>query len=277
MKMESSYSEQVFPFIPETCRFDAGSLERDGELFVQSLQDASVGFAVVKSEFGSIEQTKAGIIGLMTSIASPIVVYKRHGLWKRIGVDVKAQPSKVEGTGIIPLHIDCINTAKPPDYVAFLCTRSDPRKGGNSLVASFSRALAKLTPKQIDTLRQSWVREGKFFDLENVGAEFNPFPILECPHQRIDWVRYTAKPHSLESTQSDFALEALTSALIASAYQTELKANEVLILNQRLVAHGRLALGNLQDQLRGDQQRELFQVFFRDNGLAASAGNIPQP
>jgi hypothetical protein len=280
MKTEISYSEHIFEPIPGFCRHGATEAKDNSASIVQSLQNPAYGFAHVRlqsNESWSLDKAKSQIVSLLSEIASPITVYKRHGLWKSIGVNPKVEPSKVEGIGIIPLHIDCVNTANPPDFVAFLCTRGDPRGGGYSLISSFSGALSKLTTAELNALRGCWVREGKFFDMDNVGGERNPFPILDCSDRTIEWIRYTAKPHRIETTEQKFALDALTAALISGSYKVPLMSGEVLILNQRLAAHGRLALGTSQNEPAPSEDRELLQIFFRAKGLAASAGSIPTP
>lgn len=208
-----------------------------------------------------LEMAKAKAFLIISAIAQPIEVYRSHGLWKKIGVRFDVAPEKVEGVGFIPLHIDCVNATNPPDIVGFYCHKADPKGGGESLVSSFANALCRLTSEEINSLKTVQIREGKFFELSNIGDELNPFPLIEQSSTGLEWVRYTGKARSAIVGTSPSAVKRFEQLLLSAAVTINLEAGDLLIVNQRLAAHGRLPLGDVGNS--PSSARELWQIFGR--------------
>ena len=200
----------------------------------------------------------------------PILIYKNKGLWKHIGVLLDIDVDRTGGVGDIPLHIDLVNASMPPEFVIFLCEKGAGPHGGQSTVGAFRRALQFLGSNTIDELSQVLVKEGRFFDLENVGSEKNPFPLLEWNRDRVEWVRYTGKTGAEIIQGSRHAVRLLDEAMCRATVQFELRRGEAFIVNQKLAAHGRRSLGVGQSISSEVMQRSLWQLFVRGDSHKVS-------
>lgn len=219
---------------------------------------------------GNLQEQRKLIIDFLPAIGEPILVYKKHALWKHIGVSLDVAPDRVGGIGDIPLHIDLVNASHPPDFVVFLSETGDMAGGGESVVSPFRTALESLDDRSLKELSSVLLKGGSFYDLDNVGVEVNPFPVLEICGKEVEWVRFSAKSNKEIFRGNREVLEQFQKLMIASEIEFELKRGEAMIINQRLVAHGRRRLGTGQNLVPVNERRSIYQLFVRANAHSVS-------
>lgn len=206
------------------------------------------------------------LTAVLTLVGTPMRVFDDWDLWKPLGTSTEVAPERATGVGYNPLHIDVVNSTLPPDFACLLCVREDPNGGGNSLVASLQDAVSALDPEQVRYLSEPAYRDGSFFRLSGVGVEFNPFPVLQRRPDGLWMVRFSAKMlPEMEPGPHKEAVRALERLLIARQEEFFLGKDQVLVVNQRLVCHGRMPLGEGQSELPPDRRRLLRQVFLHAN------------
>jgi hypothetical protein len=211
---------------------------------------------------GGDDETLTTLTALLTLVGTPMRVFDDWELWKPLGTSTDVPPERATGVGYNPLHIDVVNSTLPPDYACLLCLREDPKGGGNSLVASLQDAVAALDPGQVRYLSEPAFQDGRFYRLSGVGVELNPFPVLQRRPDGLWMVRFSAKMlPELEPGPHKEAVRALERLLVASQEEFLLGKDQVLIVNQRLVCHGRMPLGEGQSELPPERRRLLRQVF----------------
>lgn len=237
-------------------------------LCLDNILNSDVGYVVINlyDIIGahSTDMAKEFALNILAKYANPIVVYNNHGIWKKIPVDINVNPEKVGGTGYIPSHIDCVNATNPPDYVAFYCEREDPLGGGISILSNFLKAALEMQKEHQLELSQTFLREGAFFNLSNIGREYNPFPIIQyADNGTIKWVRYTGKRHDIESEVNMEILSEFKRLVEKNTKRIMLRTGSMLIVNQHIVGHGRMALGKGQNEINIDMRRCLWQMFYR--------------
>jgi alpha-ketoglutarate-dependent taurine dioxygenase len=199
----------------------------------------------------------------------PFRVVDRKELWQELGVNLSAYPNRFGGIGYNPLHIDVVNSTRPPDLVSLCSVRSDPLGGGQTIVSNLQLAASLLSRDEQEQLQRSIFREGQFYGMSGVGHELNPFPVLQPRIDGLWTVRFTGKmlPDMAESPDKRLA-QKFERNLIQNQETFLLQPNQLLIANQLLVAHGRLALGTNQESVPADQRRLLFQSYLHaDRGL----------
>lgn len=217
-----------------------------------------------------LSELKKRITDFLPNIGEPILVYKQYELWKHIGVSLEVESDRVGGIGDIPLHIDLVNASHPPDFVIFLSETDDSARGGQSVISPFRLALESLDDRSLKELSSVLLKEGRFFNLDNVGAEINPFPVLESRGKEIEWVRFSAKSRTEVFRGNVEALKKFQELMIANEIEFDLGRGEAVIFNQRLVAHGRRRLGPNQSEIPIDDRRSLYQLFVRAHAHSLS-------
>ena len=208
------------------------------------------------------DQALTILTAVLTLVGTPMRVFDDWELWKPLGTNTEVAPERATGVGYNPLHIDVVNSTLPPDYACLLCLREDPKGGGNSLVANLQDAVAALDASQVRYLSEPAYRDGSFYRLSGVGAELNPFPVLQRRPDSLWMVRFSAKMlPDLEPGPHKEAAEALERQLVARQEKFLLGKDQVLVVNQRMVCHGRMPLGEGQAELPSARRRLLRQVF----------------
>lgn len=194
-------------------------------------------------------------------VGPPKIIFERHGLCKPIKVDLSIESHRAGGIGEIPLHIDFVNTTNPPKHSMFLCVRRDPKQGGSSIISNFWKAFFGLGLEDQHRVARLMIKEGRFFDLLNVGSELNPFPIVSR-NQGEKIIRFTAKILQENRPEIEFrVVSELEERMLNNSTRFILDKGQFLVTNQRLVCHGREKLGLGQNELRQDERRLLLQVF----------------
>jgi hypothetical protein len=159
-------------------------------------------------------------------------------------VSFEKDPNSFGGVGLLPLHIDHVNTTMPPDWTALLCLRPDPRGGGETILANLQEAANALPPEDVRALEDAAFVEGRFFGLEGLGRELNPFPVLTSADNGLWRVRYTGKLlYDLPDGRRRDVLLRFARLLERTQKTIRMRGGQLLLMNQRLVAHGRLPLG----------------------------------
>jgi hypothetical protein len=97
----------------------------------------------------------------------------------------------------------------------------------------------------------------------NVGDRLDPYPIVEREACGVRF-RITEKPlPDINSSVENAAIVKFREALAEGAFQVSLEKGDVLVINQRLYAHSRAALGAGQAQIPPDLRRLLLRGFIR--------------
>ncbi len=153
-----------------------------------------------------------------------------------------------------------------PIHVGFLCERSDNMGGGASILANMRSAWGKLNKEAQKVLESESISEGKFFDLEHVGKELKKFKIIQYLHGHFLF-RLTTKmvydDYANCSEEFLMALSQFEEILKAQQFTVLLKSNEILVINQSEIAHGRLPLvENSGADSSPAPDRQLWQIFF---------------
>jgi Taurine catabolism dioxygenase TauD, TfdA family len=196
-------------------------------------------------------------------LGRPLKVMDKLGLWLDVPVKLNVQPFRFGGVGYNPLHIDVVNATNPPDMVVLLSERPDPLGGGESVVANMRNALCKLSAEEINLLEESVYRDGQLNNMSNVGEEYNPFPVLKGKNKE-EKIRYTAKMlYSMNEGPHRRVIEKLLQLLVEIQETVMLKPGQAIIMNQAIVAHGRLPLGQEQGKIEPQRRRLLHQLYLR--------------
>lgn len=209
------------------------------------------------------DDTNMAVPTALCSLAGqPFFMAKRLGFWQDLGVKLDAVPYRFAGTGVNPFHIDGVNTTRPPDYFTFYGLRTDPAGGGMSMVSNLQDMVEQLTPEERKYLQEPRYTEGRFEDMQGVGEEYNPFPVLEMAASGLWWVRYTGKmlPEMPESYDKELFTK-IGDILYKNRETFMLKPGQLLITRQLLLAHGREELGPNQDQIPAHRRRYLRQSY----------------
>lgn len=214
----------------------------------------------------------ASMLGCL--LGRPFRMVTRLPMWQELGVREDVAPHRFGGLGYNPLHIDGVNTTNPPDYLMLLCLRSDPAGGGASLVSNLQDVADRLTAEDRAFLQERRFVEGQFYDLEGVGSEYKPFPVLERREDGLWWVRATGKmlPEMQDGPEKD-AVARLIGLLEEHREAVALEPGQLIIVNQILVAHGREPLGE-QSAVPTDERRYFRQGFVRAAPGAITGGRV---
>lgn len=240
-----------------------------------ALNGAAGGYAVVR--LGNIAQVLGvgdQFLRLATAIlaesATPFQPFLRWPLWKEIGTNLDANPGLSTGTGYNAFHMDLVNATQPPDYTTLLCVRPDPLGAGASILSDARAAVSRLTPRSRALLGDVAYSYGSFFNLSDVGEEYQPFPVLDGEPADLGFVRFTAKmlaETGLDEAHASAANE-LADQMVAGQVSFTLQRGDVLIVNQHRWVHGREPLGAGQHDVAPEDRRLLLQLFLRDRGAA---------
>ncbi len=197
-------------------------------------------------------------------VGRSFVMAPKNGFWQNLGVDLRAITYRFQGVGENPFHIDAVNTTKPPDYLSLYGVRIDPAGGGMSTLSNLQAMVEKLDPEEIDYLQIPRYSEGQFYDMTGVGKEYKLFPVLEQEDNGLWFVRYTGKMIPEMSESYDKLLFTKIGVLLDINKESfMLQQGQLLIANQRIMAHGREPLGPGQEKIDPSQQRYLRQSYIR--------------
>ena len=123
-----------------------------------------------------------------------------------------------------------------------------------------------LSPKQKELAVEPAIFEGKFFDLVGIGSELQPFPLYEQRSEGSMTCRFTAKSlHVKGETDKTYVdlIQQISELLDQNSVAFPLRPKQMLIVDQGIACHGRLPLGNDQDDIPPERRRLLMQIFMR--------------
>ncbi|MFF9593825.1 TauD/TfdA family dioxygenase [Streptomyces sp. NPDC014646] len=196
------------------------------------------------------EELQVAAAGVLAAVGCPFYSIRQGDgrLW--IGEETTAAKDAASfgGTGGQALHIDAPNVRRVPEYTSLLVLRADPAGGGASLLGDLRAAVARLDEADRAALREPVFFEGQAQGLHGVGAPRMPFPVLEddADGQPL-WVRWAGKMlRDPRNTGRTAVLERLAAALAKSTVAVTLGRGQLLVIDQRRIAHGRTALGSQQ-------------------------------
>jgi TfdA family taurine catabolism dioxygenase TauD len=240
------------------------SLRTAGTALVHSLADRLTldGWAIATfpAELPD-ELLRRAAAGVLAGVGVPFFsIDGGRGLWLDGLSSPERDPGSFGGFAAQALHIDAPNVTAPPDYTSLLMLRPDPAGGGHSVIADLRAAAVLLADDDRDVLRQPVFHEGRAEQLHGVGDPLLPFPVLEGGERGYTWIRWAGKLLTDErNTAYRPVLERFASLLEVTAQRVLLRRGELLIADQRRVAHGRTALGR-QDGVAPAARRLLCQA-----------------
>ncbi|SEP46543.1 TauD/TfdA family dioxygenase [Amycolatopsis saalfeldensis] len=247
-------------------------LRAAGAALVHSLADRLTlhGWAIAAfPEELSDELLRRAAAGALAGVGVPFFsIDGGRGLWLDGLSGPERDPSSFGGVAAQALHIDAPNVTAPPDYTSLLMLRPDPAGGGHSILADLRAAAVLLADDNRDVLRRPVFFEGRAEQLHGVGEPLLPFPILEDGRPGDTWIRWAGKLLTDQrNTGHRPVLERFASLLHLTTQRVLLRRGELLIADQRRVAHGRTALGR-QDNLAPSARRLLCQAKARLDAAA---------
>jgi hypothetical protein len=213
-------------------------------------------FDTVETDVSTMRQRSEEILEQLGDLIS---IFPNTERWRVIDVDTLRPPEASRGVGRSYLHMDFVNAAMPPDYVALLCVRPDPLGGGYSRVANIAEAVCRLSPETLACLKERVFVDGKVENLTSVGEDINPFAIVtenEFYPYRYSGRLVGAGVHTKHVRELDEILERNAEAFL-------LRPGQLLVVNQNLVVHGRNALGVPQEDIPMNDRRLLLHAFVR--------------
>ncbi|MGW1189239.1 TauD/TfdA family dioxygenase [Streptomyces sp. NPDC002559] len=193
------------------------------------------------------EELQAAAAGVLAALGRPFFSIRQGSgrLW--IGEETSAAKDAASfgGTGAQALHIDAPNVERVPDYTSLLVLRGDPAGGGASLLGDLRAAVARLDEADRAALREPVFFEGQAEGLRGVGAPRMPFPVLEDGADgQPAWVRWAGKMlHDPRNAGRTAVLDRFAAALAETTVAVTLGRGQLLVVDQRRIAHGRTALG----------------------------------
>jgi TfdA family taurine catabolism dioxygenase TauD len=213
---------------------------------------------------------------VISHLGEIVDIYPGAGLWSDLGVELTAEPHRTHGVGENPLHVDLIDRAKPPRFIALYCQRNDPMGGGASLLADMWGAAAMLGSEAKEILRSRIFRYWTDVGVHGVGKPLPAFSVLPKNIMAGVPIRFSTKmlPHVLSGdvisdcySDRERVLDALNHferLLSCLATSVLLKPGQLLIFDQFRYAHGRAPLGPNQGDLDPSKTRLLKQAYAKD-------------
>ncbi|MFF3137688.1 TauD/TfdA family dioxygenase [Streptomyces mirabilis] len=217
-------------------------------------------------------------LGLLSSLGPVLSVYPDDGCWSDLSVRPDADPGRTHGTGENRLHVDLVDRAASPRYIALYCVRADPAGGGASALSDLRAAAEALTGADRDLLRHPVFRYFADTGVHGVGESLAQFAVLPQHPDDPAPIRFTSKmlPHLQHGelltagSHRSSSIAAAFRRLVEAAYQyrdtVRLAAGQLLVFDQWRYAHGRMPLGQHQGALAPRERRLLKQTYVAAGG-----------
>lgn len=142
------------------------------------------------------------------------------------------EESDVGSVQALPMHTENPFHVLPPDYVLFACLRSDPGGTAGTTVARVSDLAGQLDVDVVANLRRP------IFAERGVAPPSQPIPVLRgLPDDPL--ARYDASWTSSNEFEGTLALDALARELPRCMGMMNLRAGDLLVLDNRRWLHGR--------------------------------------
>lgn len=216
------------------------------------------GYTIV--DLSQIRSRPHALIQVLGAIGEPIKVFRKFPFWKPIGVDLQKDPTRSEGVGAGPFHMDFVNASRPPRFVCLYCERVDPQGGGLSALSDLEAAMNRLSVSDVAALKEPAFRDGRVSDLDHVGTDINPFAVITADS---NWpYRFTGSiSYEGINPMAATALESLAVAIDKESIEFLVPAGSALIFDNRRFVHARRALGQAQEEVVEEKRRMLLQGF----------------
>lgn len=144
------------------------------------------------------------------------------------------------GTVYLELHTEDGFHPHKPDFITLLCLRPDHDRTALTLVTSASQVLPRLSARDVAILREPLfrIRISSSFHPRGPATWSAPLPAVSGPDDDPELV---ADLHAMEalSTPAREVLQRLGAVLVASVAGVALDAGDLLVVDNRLAAHGR--------------------------------------
>lgn len=206
----------------------------------------------------SDEDLQVAAAAVLACLGTPFFSIQQPGTWLWIGQESTSRKDGASfgGSGAQALHIDAPNVETVPEYTSLLVLRGDPAGGGTSLLGDLHTAAALLDDADRDALSEQVFFEGRADALRGVGAPRMPFPVLETGTDgRLVWIRWAAKMlQDQRNTAVRAVLERFAAVLAQTTVAVVLERGQLLVVDQRRIAHGRSALGPQQSLIDGTRR-----------------------
>ncbi|WP_406486415.1 TauD/TfdA family dioxygenase [Streptomyces sp. NBC_01563] len=204
------------------------------------------------------EELQVAGAGVLAALGCPFFSIRQGNgrLWIGQETSEAKEAASFGGTGAQTLHIDAPNVEQVPEYTSLLVLRGDPAGGGVSLLGDLRAAVARLDETDREALREPVFFEGQAENLSGVGAPRMPFPVLEDDQDgQPAWVRWAGKMlRDPRNTGRTAVLERFAAALAQTTVAVTLGRGQLLVIDQRRMAHGRTALGPQQGLADGTRR-----------------------
>ncbi|MEV7085918.1 TauD/TfdA family dioxygenase [Streptomyces sp. NPDC093085] len=212
-------------------------------------------------------------IGLLSALGPVLSVYPADGCWSDLEVRTEADPARTHGVGENRLHVDLVDRALCPRYIALYCVREDLQGGGASALSDLWAAADELTVAERDLLGRPAFSYWADQDVHGVGESLPRFAVLP---ERIGSgapIRFTSKmlPHlrrgDLVEADSGAvpsiidAFDRLADAALRHRVTVRLAPGQLLVFDQWRYAHGRMPLGQGQEAIPAGRRRLLKQGY----------------
>ncbi|MEU8617331.1 TauD/TfdA family dioxygenase [Streptomyces sp. NPDC048623] len=238
--------------------------------FAASITGPGAGRALVTFDGTDHERNLELGLSLLSSLGPILAVYPGDGCWSELSVREDADPGRTHGVGENRLHLDLVDRAGLPHYIALYCERDDPLGGGASALADLWLAADMLTEEDRELLSRPVFSYFADKDVHGVGTSLETFAVI--PHQLGNApVRFTAKmlPHLQRGeliTNDDHepvatAFDRLVRAAYAARTTCRLRPGQMLVFDQYRYAHGRMPLGEGQSSIPLGERRLLKQTY----------------
>ncbi|MET8605672.1 TauD/TfdA family dioxygenase [Streptomyces rubiginosohelvolus] len=210
-------------------------------------------------------------LSLLSSLGPVIAVYPGEGCWSDLEVRTTADPGRTHGVGENRLHLDLVDRDRLPRYIALYCVRSDPAGGGASALSDLRQAAEALGEEDRALLQSPAFRYFADKGVHGVGESLERFAVLPTLLDGTEPTRFTTKmlPHlktgELVDADDPASVTAAFSRLVEAAYASRstvrLAPGQLLVFDQHRYAHGRMPLGEGQEQTPVGERRLLKQTY----------------
>ncbi len=188
------------------------------------------------------ESTVPAVVSVLITLnLGEIAAYRdeKSGALVQNVVPVPGKEAAQSNAGSVPLQLHVENAFHPcrPDFVTLLCLRSDRLSSVGTLVSSVRRALNLLDAATLRTLRQNRFVTQRPHSFGN-GGESPAHAVLEGdpadPNATVDF--HATKPLD---DGAKIALDRLQEAFIESVTAVPLRPGDMVVVDNRIVVHGR--------------------------------------
>jgi L-asparagine oxygenase len=196
---------------------------------------------------------------------------------------VRGQEIKQENTSsrsFLKLHTEDGFHPFKPDYLSLICVRPDRTAKAQTLVTSVGRAIARLSPEVIDLLRKELyrIRFSSSFTPDGAAVRYSDWmPVLEGNPEMPEM---TMDNNAMESSDpmGELALASFSEALQECVSGVVMEPGEMVVLDNRMAAHGRTSFTPAYDgKDRWLQRMFIVRDLSRSRILRPHGGNVCQP